>query len=206
MVAKSLQDFVNKLSQAQSICMMSGRDEALAGIFDPVFASPELTFDAAPGTSDRDQRAGISGHGYLHYRPGGAGRFAKRIHDDIDDGMWAAYLDGLNISCHADVGNRPRAVNAETSPLRHTQRDIGDLKPVENAEEWRRDSVVYWLLDLTVKEVLDHTNLEKFTSRASDRARSSGQSRRRSMSQPPSLVRQRSNPSVRVARPTSSTC
>jgi len=49
--------------------------------------------------------------------------------------MMAAYAEGLNILRHADVGKRPPAADAETTPLRNPEYLI--------RRQWRRSGGSY---------------------------------------------------------------
>jgi 6-phosphogluconate dehydrogenase len=70
---------------------------------------------------------------------------------------------------HANVGKQGRAVDAETTPLRHPEYYQYDLSLRDSAELWRRGSVIAsWLLDLTATAFLEDPNLSKFTGRVAD--------------------------------------
>ena len=63
----------------------------------------------------REKVGGTAEHGYLHCGPHGAGHFVKMVHNGIEYGLMAAYVEGLNILKNANIGNRPRDVDAETT-------------------------------------------------------------------------------------------
>jgi len=81
----------------------------------------------------------------------------------------AAYAEGLAVLKAADVGKKPSAIDAETTPLRdpgHYQYEL-DLAAI--TEVWRRGSVIAsWLLDLTAISLVEDPALKKFAGRVSD--------------------------------------
>jgi 6-phosphogluconate dehydrogenase len=150
-------------------CMMIGGPDAAVARLDPVFKTlaPGLgTIERTPG---REKLGGTAELGYLHCGPSGAGHFVKMVHNGIEYGVMAAYAEGLNILKHADVGKRPRAVDAETTPLRDPEHYQYDLNLPDVAEVWRRGSVISsWLLDLTAAALAKDPHLTQFTGRVSD--------------------------------------
>jgi 6-phosphogluconate dehydrogenase len=150
-------------------CMMIGGPDAAVARLDPVFKTlaPGLgTIDRTPG---REKLGGTAELGYLHCGPSGAGHFVKMVHNGIEYGIMAAYAEGLNILKHADVGTRPRAVDAETTPLRNPEHYQYGLNLPDVAEVWRRGSVIAsWLLDLTAAALAKDPHLSQFTGRVSD--------------------------------------
>ena len=81
----------------------------------------------------------------------------------------AAYAEGLNILHHANAGKQGRSADAETTPLRHPEHYVYDLKLADIAEVWRRGSVIAsWLLDLAALALLESPDLAKFAGRVSD--------------------------------------
>jgi 6-phosphogluconate dehydrogenase len=91
------------------------------------------------------------------------------VHNGIEYGIMAAYAEGFNILHHANVGKQGRAVDAETTPLRHPEYYQYDLSLRDIAELWRRGSVIAsWLLDLTATAFLEDPNLSNFTGRVAD--------------------------------------
>ena len=150
-------------------CQMIGGESAVVQHLDPIFAA------LAPGTGDIPQtpgreKAGVSAdRGYLHCGPSGAGHFVKMVHNGIEYGIMAAYAEGLNVLRHANVGNRDRAADAETTPLRDPERYRYDLNVADIAEVWRRGSVIAsWLLDLTAQALGKDPELSGFAGRVSD--------------------------------------
>jgi 6-phosphogluconate dehydrogenase len=120
-------------------------------------------------TPGRDKVGGTVEHGYLHCGPHGAGHFVKMVHNGIEYGVMAAYAEGLNILKNADIGNRPREVDAETTPLRDAESYQYDLNIADVAELWRRGSVIgSWLLDLLAEALLQDPQLSTFEGRVSD--------------------------------------
>jgi len=70
---------------------------------------------------------------------------------------------------HADVGMSQRAVDAETTPLRHPEHYQYRFDLREISELWRRGSVVSsWLLDLAAAALLENPGLEKYAGRVAD--------------------------------------
>jgi len=150
-------------------CLMIGGDAAVVQRLDPVFAALAPPVEAAPRTPGREKVGGTAEHGYLHCGPSGAGHFVKMVHNGIEYGMMASYAEGLNILSHANAGKQKRAVDAETTPLRHPEHYPYDLNLADIAEVWRRGSVIAsWLLDLAAIALLKSPDLAKFTGRVSD--------------------------------------
>ncbi len=150
-------------------CLMIGGDEVVVQRLDPIFASLAPSIAAAPRTPDRGQVGGTAEHGYLHCGPSGAGHFVKMVHNGIEYGLMAAYAEGFNILRHANVGQQQRAVDAETTPLRHPELYQYNLNLADIAEVWRRGSVIAsWLLDLAAHSLLESPDLAKFNGQVSD--------------------------------------
>jgi len=105
----------------------------------------------------------------LHCGQSGAGHFVKMVHNGIEYGVMSAYSEGLNILRHANVGERKRAVDAETTPLRNPELYRYDLDLRDIAELWRRGSVIAsWLLDLTAAALTKDPTLSNFAGKVSD--------------------------------------
>ena len=69
----------------------------------------------------------------------------------------------------ANIGKRPSAVDAETTPLRDPEHYQYDLNLPDIAEVWRRGSVIAsWLLDLSAAALLQDPALLNFAGRVSD--------------------------------------
>jgi len=150
-------------------CLMIGGDETVVRRTDPIFAALAPSIESAPRTPGRERLGGTAEHGYLHCGPSGAGHFVKMVHNGIEYGMMAAYAEGLNILRHANAGKQSRAVDAETTPLRHPEHYAFDLNLADISEVWRRGTVIAsWLLDLTAIALLDSPDLAKFAGRVSD--------------------------------------
>jgi 6-phosphogluconate dehydrogenase len=148
-------------------CLMIGGEADVVRRLDPLFATLAPGIGTIPRT--RDAREGTAEQGYLHCGPNGAGHFVKMVHNGIEYGLMAAYAEGFNILRHANVGSRPRAADAETTPLRHPEYYRYDFDLGAIAELWRRGSVVAsWLLDLTAAALAGDPALERFTGRVSD--------------------------------------
>jgi 6-phosphogluconate dehydrogenase len=150
-------------------CLMIGGDADAVRRLDPIFASLAPGRDAAPRTTGRESASGTAERGYLHCGPPGAGHFVKMVHNGIEYGMMAAYAEGLNLLQHAGVGKAGRAVDAETTPLRHPEHFRYDFDLADITEVWRRGSVVAsWLLDLTAAALLRSPDLAEYSGRVSD--------------------------------------
>ena len=150
-------------------CLMIGGDEVAVRRLDPTFVALAPNIEAAPRTPGREDGGSTAEHGYLHCGPSGAGHFVKMVHNGIEYGIMAAYAEGLNILRHANVGKQQRAVDAETTPLRHPENYPYDLNLADIAEVWRRGSVIAsWLLDLAATALLKSPDLADFSGRVSD--------------------------------------
>src|SRR4030095_4378962 len=91
------------------------------------------------------------------------------VHNGIEYGLMAASAEGLNILRHANAGTQQRALDAETTPLRHPDHYQFDFDLPEIAEVWRRGSVVAsWILDLTAAALADEPDLRTFSGHVSD--------------------------------------
>jgi 6-phosphogluconate dehydrogenase len=149
-------------------CMMIGGETATVQRLDPIFAA------LAPGRGEIEATAGRSGEdtaerGYLHCGPHGAGHFVKMVHNGIEYGLMAAYAEGFSILRAANIGTRPRAADAETTPLRDPEHYQYELPLADIAELWRRGSVISsWLLDLTARALARDPELGLFAGRVSD--------------------------------------
>src|ERR1700751_3407566 len=103
-------------------CMMIGGEADVVQRLDPIFSSLAPGIGAAPRTAGREKIDGTAEYGYLHCGPNGAGHFAKMVHNGIEYGVMAAYAEGLSVLRGANAGNKPRDVDAETTPLRNPAR------------------------------------------------------------------------------------
>ncbi|HQQ77226.1 MAG TPA: decarboxylating 6-phosphogluconate dehydrogenase [Thermoanaerobaculia bacterium] len=150
-------------------CMMIGGETDVVERLDPVFKRLAPGRGDAPRTPGREKARGTAEEGYLHCGPNGAGHFVKMVHNGIEYGLMAAYAEGFNILRNANVGKKGRAVDAETTPLRHPEHYQYDMNLADIAEVWRRGSVVAsWLLDLTAIALLESPDLAGFSGRVSD--------------------------------------
>jgi 6-phosphogluconate dehydrogenase len=150
-------------------CMMIGGEDDVVKRLDPIFAT------LAPGTGNisktpgREKLGGTAELGYLHCGRNGAGHFVKMVHNGIEYGLMAAYAEGFGILQDANVGKRPREIDAETTPLRDPEQYQYDLNLRDIAEVWRRGSVIAsWLLDLTAASLVTDPKLSQFAGRVSD--------------------------------------
>ena len=99
----------------------------------------------------------------------GAGHFVKMVHNGIEYGVMAAYAEGLGVLREAGIGKKKEPVNAETAPLRDSDRYQYDLDIRDIAEVWRHGSVIAsWLLDLTATALVQDPALSEFAGRVSD--------------------------------------
>jgi 6-phosphogluconate dehydrogenase len=150
-------------------CHMIGGENEIVAHLDPIFRALAPGVDAAsrtPGATGEPEQAEW---GYLHCGPNGAGHFVKMVHNGIEYGLMAAYAEGMNVLRHANVGLAKRAVDAETTPLRHPELYQFDIDVARVAEVWRRGSVVgSWLLDLTAAALRSDKDLKGFAGRVSD--------------------------------------
>ncbi|MGH8531460.1 MAG: phosphogluconate dehydrogenase (NAD(+)-dependent, decarboxylating) [Gammaproteobacteria bacterium] len=150
-------------------CLMIGGEPDVVQRLDPLFATLAPGVGAISPTPGRANEAGTAEQGYFHCGPNGAGHFVKMVHNGIEYGLMAAYAEGLSILRHANVGKRPRAMDAETTPLRNPEYYQYDLNLADIAEVWRRGSVIAsWLLDLTAAALARDPTLADFSGRVSD--------------------------------------
>jgi len=150
-------------------CLMIGGPNEEVRYLDPIFKALAPGRGAIPRTPGREKAGGTAEEGYLHCGPSGAGHFVKMVHNGIEYGLMAAYAEGFNVLHHANVGTRGRAVDAETTPLRHPEHYQYDLNLADISELWRRGSVIAsWLLDLTAMALIESPDLSNFTGRVAD--------------------------------------
>ena len=150
-------------------CMMIGGEAEVVTRLDPIFAALAPGVGDIPRTPGRENRGGTAEQGYLHCGPNGAGHFVKMVHNGIEYGIMAAYAEGMGVLRAANVGKRPHAADAETTPLRDPSHYQYELNLADIAEVWRRGSVVAsWLLDLTAASLIEDPKLAKFAGRVSD--------------------------------------
>ena len=150
-------------------CLMIGGERETAEHLYPIFRTLAPGRGDIPRTMGREERNGTAEEGYLYCGPSGAGHFVKMVHNGIEYGMMAALAEGVNVLKHADEGKDGRALDAETTPLRHPERYQYDLDLAEIAEVWRRGSVIAsWLLDLVAVALLQDSDLSRFSGQVSD--------------------------------------
>jgi 6-phosphogluconate dehydrogenase len=150
-------------------CMMIGGEADVVKHLNPIFATLAPGHGGIPRTPGREKFDGTAEQGYLHCGPSGAGHFVKMVHNGIEYGLMAAYAEGLGILRGANVGKRPCAVDAETTPLRNPEHYQYDFNLCDIAEIWRRGSVVAsWLLDLTAASLAKDPALAQFSGCVSD--------------------------------------
>ncbi len=150
-------------------CMMIGGEPDVVQHLDPIFATLAPGVGDIPRTPGREKIGGTAEQGYLYCGPNGAGHFVKMVHNGIEYGVMAAYAEGLGVLRDANIGKRPNAIDAETTPLRNPEHYQYDLDLRDIAEVWRRGSVIAsWLLDLTAVALVKDPELSKFAGRVSD--------------------------------------
>ena len=153
----------------RGFCQMIGGEASVVQRLDPIFAALAPTIDSAPRMPGRGRRSSTAEYGYLHCGPSGAGHFVKMVHNGIEYGLMAAYAEGFNILCNANIGTRAADADAETAPLQDPEAYRYDLDLAEIAEVWRRGSVIAsWLLDLTADALFQDPQLTGFQGRVSD--------------------------------------
>jgi len=150
-------------------CMMIGGPERAVRRLDPIFQTLAPGLGDVPRTPGREKLGGTAELGYLHCGASGAGHFVKMVHNGIEYGLMAAYVEGMGVLRGANAGKRARAVDAETTPLRDPEHYPYDLNLRDIAEVWRRGSVVAsWLLDLTAAALAKDPDLAGFAGQVSD--------------------------------------
>jgi 6-phosphogluconate dehydrogenase len=153
----------------RGFCLMIGGEAAVVRRLEPLFATLAPGPGAAPASPRPPGRAGTAERGYLHCGPSGAGHFVKMVHNGIEYGLMAAYAEGLNVLAHANAGNHPPAVDAETTPLRDPAAYQYDFDLADVAEVWRHGSVISsWLLDLTAAALAADPGLEAYGGQVAD--------------------------------------
>jgi len=150
-------------------CLMIGGPTDAVRRLDPIFKTLAPGRGTIPRTPGREKAGGTAEEGYLHCGGSGGGHFVKMVHNGIEYGLMAAYAEGLNILRHANVGNRGRTIDAETTPLRNPEHYQYEFNLGDVTEVWRRGSVVAsWLLDLAAMALLEQPDLSGFSGRVSD--------------------------------------
>ncbi|MDD4933784.1 MAG: decarboxylating 6-phosphogluconate dehydrogenase [Methylacidiphilaceae bacterium] len=153
----------------EGYCLMIGGEKEVVTRLDPLFAALAPGQETAKRTPGREKKPGTAEMGYLHCGPHGAGHLVKMVHNGIEYGLMAAYVEGLNILHHANAGKANLRIDSETAPLREPEHYQYDIDLTEVAEVWRRGSVVRsWLLDLVAEALLEDPKLERFAGRVSD--------------------------------------
>ena len=153
----------------EGYCLMIGGETPVVQRLDPIFAALAPGVAVAPRTPGREGPPSTAEQGYLHCGPVGAGHFVKMVHNGIEYGLMAAYAEGLNVLCYADIGKHPHENDAETTPLHRPEYYQYNFDLPAVAEVWRRGSVIRsWLLDLTAHALQEDPDLSRFTGRVSD--------------------------------------
>jgi 6-phosphogluconate dehydrogenase len=160
-------------------CQMVGGEADVVARLAPIFgalapggetpAAAERPATRAASTGTSETPVGTARQGWLHCGPHGAGHFVKMVHNGIEYGLMAAYAEGLNVLKHANAGLVTRAVDAETTPLKHPELFSYDFDLAAIAEVWRHGSVVRsWLLDLAAAALERDGTLGSFRGAVSD--------------------------------------
>jgi 6-phosphogluconate dehydrogenase len=155
--------------EERGYCLMIGGEAEVVEHLKPIFSALAPGVAAATRTPGRAGGIDDAEQGFLYCGTHGAGHFVKMIHNGIEYGVMAAYAEGLDILRNASVGLRERAIDAETTPLRHPELYQYDMNLPAIAEVWRRGSVIgSWLLDLTAVALLKDPRLAAYDGRVSD--------------------------------------
>ena len=150
-------------------CLMIGGEASVVEHLKPIFSALAPGVGAAARTAGREGGIDDAEQGFLHCGGHGAGHFVKMVHNGIEYALMAAYAEGLNVLGHAKTGQRERAIDAETTPVRHPEFYQYDMNLPAIAEVWRRGSVIgSWLLDLTAGALLKDPQLAGYGGRVSD--------------------------------------
>jgi len=159
-------------------CLMVGGDVSVVQRIEPLLAtlapggsatSAGGSATSAGGSATSAGGSATAARGYLHVGVTGAGHFVKMVHNGIEYGLMAAYAEGFNVLHHASVEAAPRAVDAETAPLRKSTLPAYDFKLEEISELWRHGSVISsWLLDLIAAQLGHNPQLEEFSGHVAD--------------------------------------
>ena len=150
-------------------CLMIGGEGEVVARLEPLFVSLAPGIGDIPRTPGRAGPPGTAEQGYLHCGATGAGHFVKMVHNGIEYGVMAAYAEGLSVLKAADIGTRPAAIDAETTPLRDPEHYRYEIDLAAVAELWRRGSVISsWLLDLSAAALAEDAVLDGYSGRVSD--------------------------------------
>src|SRR5258708_32925212 len=117
---------------------MIGGPEAAVRHLDPIFKTLAPGVGNIARTPGREKIGGTAELGYLRCGGNGAGHFVKMVHNGIEDGVMAAYAEGMNILRHANIGAQQQAADAETTPLPNPELYRTDLDRPDTAELLRR--------------------------------------------------------------------
>ncbi|WP_374618191.1 phosphogluconate dehydrogenase (NAD(+)-dependent, decarboxylating) [Pandoraea sp.] len=162
-------------------CLMIGGEEDVVVYLAPIFSALSTGANGASEVQAGDTSRAI-GHaadvegstaefGYLYCGLHGAGHFVKMIHNGIEYGMMAAYVEGLNILKEANIGTHRHDADAdaESTPLRHPEYYQYTFPLAEIAEVWRHGSVIEsWLLGRIADALHADPTLAAFAGRVSD--------------------------------------
>jgi 6-phosphogluconate dehydrogenase len=160
-------------------CQMVGGEPDIVARLAPVLralapggetpASTERPATRAADTEASKAPVSTAPQGWLHCGSHGAGHFVKMVHNGIEYGLMAAYAEGLNVLKHANAGLVTRAVDAETTPLKHPELFSYQFDLAAIAEVWRHGSVVRsWLLDLAAAALERDGSLGGFQGQVAD--------------------------------------
>ena len=120
--ATSLQQMVLEMTKPRAIWMMLPATivDQVLDVLVPLLDVRDIVIDGGNSYYRDNIRRGAE-EGFLHCGPHGAGHFVKMIHNGIEYGVMAAYAEGLNILCNANVGKHTRDTDAETAPLQNPE-------------------------------------------------------------------------------------
>jgi 6-phosphogluconate dehydrogenase len=150
----------------RGFCLMVGGETDVVARLAPLFDTLVAGHAAAPRSRGRTGDITSAENGWLHCGQGGAGHFAKMIHNGIEYGMMAAMAEGMNLLAHANQKGADPADVSAVSGLPYYRFDF-DLP--ELTELWRRGSVISsWLLDLTANALHEDPSLETYTGSVGD--------------------------------------
>ena len=124
-------------------CLMIGGEVEQVGRLEPILRS---LAPGVPAAARRPRAAVPARHrrgGLPPLRPSRGRSFRQDGANGIEYGMMAAYAEGFNILHHANAGKARRAVDAETTPIRHPEHyqydfNIGRLPKCGGGGAWCR--------------------------------------------------------------------
>ena len=82
------------MGDRQGYCLTIGGDVHVVGYLSPIFATIAPGLGSVPRTPGRSGKPDRAELGFLHCGPNGAGHFVKMVHNGIEYGMMAAFVEG----------------------------------------------------------------------------------------------------------------